>query len=78
MLECTIQRCLSYLLDDSFAGSVRGLRSRSVLSMSYVSRWSKEASPESAEYLARSQSPSWMLSHWLLDRVIQHAERGRL
>ena len=63
-----------HLLDDSFVGLSE--TSGVIQSLDELRRlWSKETS-SSLLNLARSQSPSWMLSHWLLDRVIQHAERG--
>ena len=38
-------------------------------------RWSSEVSKDRVPD-ARAVSPSWMLSYWLLDRVIRAAEGG--
>ena len=64
----------AHLLDDSFVGlsEIAGL-DQSLDELRHL--WSKETSLDLLN-LARSQSPSWILSHWLLDRVIKHAERG--
>ena len=40
-----------------------------------LSQWSPEVSKDLVPD-ARAVSPSWMLSHWLLDRVIRAAEGG--
>jgi uncharacterized protein YdiU (UPF0061 family) len=64
----------AFLLDDSFVGlSETSQVDESLDELRHL--WSKETSPGLIN-LARSQSPSWMLSHWLLDRVVQRASLG--
>ena len=62
------------LLDDSFEGLSRPSGDRSVFDM-IRDRWSDMSEPSRIRE-ARCKSPVWMLSHWLLDRVIQSAEAG--
>ena len=64
----------SYLLRDDWVGlslPLRGLEAFAQLQ----SQWSPEVNQD-LMLNARAFSPSWMLSHWLLDRVIRAAEGG--
>ena len=62
------------LLDDSFEGLSRPSGDRSVFDK-IRDRWSDMSEPSRIQE-ARRKAPVWMLSHWLLDRVIQSAEAG--
>ena len=64
----------SYLLREDWVGlsqSLRGLEAFAQLQTRWSSEVSKDRVPD-----ARTASPVWMLSYWLLDRVICAAEGG--
>ena len=64
----------SYLLREDWVGlsqSLKGLEAFAQLQTRWSSEVSKDRVPD-----ARAVSPAWMLSYWLLDRVIRAAEGG--
>ena len=62
----------NYLLREDWMGLSQGLRGLDAYEQ-LLSQWSPEVSKDLVPD-ARAVSPSWMLSHWLLDRVIRAAE----
>lgn len=62
------------LLDDSFEGLSGPSGDRFVFDK-IRDRWSAMSEPSRIQE-ARCKSPVWMLSHWLLDRLILSAEAG--
>ena len=64
----------NYLLREDWMGLSQPLRGLDAYEQ-LLSQWSPEVSKDLVPD-ARAVSPSWMLSHWLLDRVIRAAEGG--
>ena len=64
----------SYLLREDWVGLSRPLRGLEAFAQLH-SQWSHEVNQDLIPD-ARAVSPSWMLSYWLLDRVIHAAEGG--
>ena len=62
------------LFDDSFSGLSKSSEGLAQLDQLRV-RWSKMLD-RSFLSEARQKAPVWMLSHWLLDQVIQRTEQG--
>ena len=62
------------LFDDSFSGLSVPSDGQAQLDQIRV-RWSEMVDP-SCVAEARQKAPVWMLSHWLLDQVIQRTEQG--
>jgi len=64
----------SYLLREDWMGLSQPLKGLEVFQQ-LQSQWSSEVSKDLVQE-ARAAAPSWMLSYWLLDRVIRAAEGG--
>ena len=62
------------MLDDSFEGLSRPAEDQGAIK-AHRERWSTMAEASLIE-TARERAPAWMLSHWLLDEVIESAESG--